>query len=135
MEDSDNALSRTRALVERFVGRHARHHVVGRVSQCELEALAPEHYDEVLGPRRRSTAMFREAVTRGIEEGAFVDIDVPRVVRAMLSLGVDLVRWYRPDGRDAPEQLGEFCADLALGMVTSRDDDATNPAGQDRSTR
>jgi hypothetical protein len=44
---------------------------------------------------------------------------VHRVVRAILSLGVDLVRWYRTDGPDSPEQLGEFYADLALGMVTS----------------
>jgi hypothetical protein len=35
----------------------------------------------------------------------------------MLSLGIDLVRWYRLDGPDSPEQLGDFYADLALKMV------------------
>jgi Tetracyclin repressor-like, C-terminal domain len=35
----------------------------------------------------------------------------------MLSLGIDLVRWYRLDGPDSPEQLGEFYAGLALKMV------------------
>jgi hypothetical protein len=39
------------------------------------------------------------------------------VVRAMLSLGIDLVRWYRLDGPDSPEQLGRFYAGLALKMV------------------
>ena len=32
-------------------------------------------------------------------------------------LGDDLVRWYRLDGPDSPEQLGEFYSDLALKMV------------------
>jgi hypothetical protein len=35
----------------------------------------------------------------------------------MLSLSIDLVRWYRLDGSDSPEQLGEFYADLALKLV------------------
>jgi AcrR family transcriptional regulator len=118
-ETGDNAVSYLRSLVARFVAWHANYHVVGRVSQYELAALAPEHYDEILVLRRQSTAIFRQAVIRGIEEGTFAIVDVHRVVRAMLSLGVDLVRWYRPDGPDSPEQLGEFYADLALGMVTS----------------
>lgn len=114
-----NAVSYLRSLIVRFVAWHAHHHVAGRVSQYELAALAPEHYDEVLELRRQSTAVFRQAVLRGIEDGSFAEVDVHRVVRAMQSLGVDLVRWYRPDGPDSPEQLGEFYADLALGMVTS----------------
>ena len=69
--------------------------------------------------RRQSTDIFRQAVIRGIDEGTFAAVDVHRVVRAILSLGVDLVRWYRTGGPDSPEQLGEFYADLALGMVTS----------------
>jgi AcrR family transcriptional regulator len=122
LKDTDGAGDPTtylRALVARFVAWHARHHVAGRVSQYELAALTAEHYEEVVGLRRESTAVFREAVTWGIEEGAFVVVDVHRVVRAILSLGVDLVRWYRPDGPDSPEQLGHFYGDLALGIVSA----------------
>jgi len=115
----DHAAEYLRSLVARFVAWHAHHHVAGRVSQYELAALSPGHREEILGLRRRSTAVFSQAVIRGIEEGAFAVADVHRVVRAILSLGVDLVRWYRSDGPDSPDQLGEFYADLALGMVTS----------------
>lgn len=118
-EVGEDAAVQLRALVRRFVAWHAHHHVAGRVSQYELGALAPEHRAEVLELRRSSTAMFHDAVRRGIEEGTFAAVDVHRVVRAVLSLGVDLVRWYRPDGADSPEQLGEFYAELALGMVIS----------------
>ena len=43
--------------------------------------------------------------------------EVNRVVRGVFSLGIDLVRWYRPDGADSPAQLGEFYGDLVLRML------------------
>jgi AcrR family transcriptional regulator len=116
-EPTGDPVSHLRALVARFVAWHARHHIAGRVSQYELGALTSAHYEEVLGLRRQSTAVFHDAVTRGVERKAFATVDVHRVVRAILSLGVDLVRWYRLDGADSPDQLGDFYADLALGMV------------------
>ena len=53
----------------------------------------------------------------GSTTGRSATVDVKRVARAMLSLSIDLVRWYRRDGSDSPEQLGEFNADLALRIV------------------
>ncbi|MCX4585178.1 TetR/AcrR family transcriptional regulator [Streptomyces sp. NBC_01481] len=117
-EDPD-AAAHLRSVFSRFVAWHARHHVAGRVNQYEMFSLTPEHYEEVLGIRQQTTEVFRKAVLRGIADGSFVKVDVNRVVRAMLSLAVDLVRWYRLDGPDSPEQLGEFYAELALGMVTN----------------
>jgi AcrR family transcriptional regulator len=117
-EAGGDAACYLRSLVARFVAWHAHHHVAGRVSQYELAALTPGHYAEILVLRRQSTDIFRRAVSRGIDEGAFAAVDVHRIVRAILSLGVDLVRWYRTDGPESPEQLGDFYADLALGMVT-----------------
>lgn len=124
-EADGNAVSYLRSLVARFVAWHAHHHVAARVSQYELAGLTPEHYEEIVQLRRQSTNIFRQAVIRGIDEGTFSAVDVHRVVRAILSLGVDLVRWYRTDGPDSPEQLGEFYADLALGMVTSAENAAS----------
>ncbi|MGW4488574.1 TetR/AcrR family transcriptional regulator [Amycolatopsis sp. NPDC004368] len=115
----DDAAAQLRGLVAAFVSWHARHHVAARVSQYELGALTAEHYEVIVALRRRSTSVFHDALTAGIEAGAFPDVDVHRLVRAILSLGVDLVRWYRLDGADSPEELGEYYADLALGMVTA----------------
>lgn len=129
-EAGGDARSHLRSLVARFVAWHAHHHVAARVCQYELGALAPEHYAEILELRRQCTAVFRQAVVRGIDEGAFAPLDVHRVVRAILSLGIDLVRWYRSQGPDSPEQLGEFYAELALGMVTSAGNDAASRAEQ-----
>lgn len=108
-----------RMIFSRYVVWHARHHVTGRVNQYEMAALTPEHYEEVRRIRHDTDEVFRKAVTRGIADGAFVEVDVNRVVRAMNSLAIDLVRWYRLDGAESPEQIGEFYADIALGMVSN----------------
>lgn len=112
-----NSADRLRAIIAAYTAWHARHHVVARVCQMELAGLTAEHYDEVLELRHRTNEFFRDAVARGVSDGSFAQVDVKRVTRAMLSLSIDLVRWYRLDGADSPEQLGEFYADLALKLV------------------
>lgn len=112
-----NAADRLRAIVSRYTAWHARHHVAARVSQYELAGLTAEHYDVIIQLRHLTNEVFRGAVKRGIGDGAFAPVDVNRIVRAMLSLSIDLVRWYRLDGSDPPEQLGEFYADLALRIL------------------
>ncbi|MEU0948697.1 TetR/AcrR family transcriptional regulator [Streptomyces canus] len=117
--EAEDASLHLRSIFSRYVIWHARHHVTGRVNQHELAALSGEHYEEVRLIRQETNEVFHRAVARGISDGSFVDIDVNRVVRAMNSLAIDLVRWYRLDGSESPEQIGEFYADLALGMVTN----------------
>jgi AcrR family transcriptional regulator len=117
--DTDTSADRLRRMISRYTAWHARHHVAARVCQYEHTSLTPEHYEQVTALRHRTNEVFREAVARGVRNGSFADIDVNRVVRGMLSLSIDLVRWYRLDGNDSPEQLGDFYADLALRMVTS----------------
>jgi hypothetical protein len=45
-------------------------------------------------------------------------VDDPRAVtRAVLSLTVDVARWYDPAGHDTPWAIGALYADLAARMV------------------
>ena len=104
-------------LIARYTEWHARYHVAARVCQYELAGLTGEHYEEILEIRHRTNRVFREAVARGVDDGSFDDVDVRRTSRALLSLGIDLIRWYRRDGADSPEQMGRFNAALALRMV------------------
>lgn len=120
VDGASDSTERLRVIVARFVAWHARHHVAGRVCQYELAALTPEHYDEVLRLRHQINDVFRDAVTCGVDDGSFGSVDINRVVRGILSLGIDLVRWYRLGGSDSPEQLGDFYAGLALSMVSAR---------------
>ena len=80
--------------------------MAARVCQYELNGLTPEHYDEIRELRHHTNEVFRDAVARGVADGTFAQIDVNRVVRGMLSLGIDLVRWYRLDGHRLPRGTG-----------------------------
>ena len=121
IEAAGGAADRLAAMVCRYTAWHARHHVAARVCQYELAGLTPEHYDEIVQIRHQTNDVFRGAVQRGIADGTFAAADVNRLVRGMLSLSIDLVRWYRLDGPDSPEQLGDFYAGLVLRMVMSKE--------------
>lgn len=117
IDAAGDAAGRLAAMVSRYTAFHARYHVAARVCQYELAGLTPEHYDEIIQVRHLTNEVFRDAIERGIAEGTFAPADVNRLARGMLSLSIDLVRWYRLDGPDSPEQLGDFYAGLALKMV------------------
>ncbi len=119
-DEAGGAAERIASLVSRYTAWHARHHTAARVCQFELPGLTPEHYDEIIRIRHLTNDVFRHAVEVGIADGTFEPVDVNRLVRAMLSLSIDLVRWYRVDGPDSPEQLGSFYAQLALKMAMNR---------------
>jgi AcrR family transcriptional regulator len=120
VEEAAGAAERLAAIVSRHTAWHARYHVAARVSQYELAGLTPGHYDEIIQVRHQTNDVFRATVEQGMAEGAFAPGDVNRLVRGMLSLSIDLVRWYRLDGPDSPEQLGDFYAGLALRMVMNK---------------
>ncbi|WP_219460813.1 TetR/AcrR family transcriptional regulator [Nonomuraea rhizosphaerae] len=108
-----------RRVVAVFVEWHAEHHTTARVCQYELTPLSAEHYEEILGLRAQFNTIFRDAVS-GVVDGATADPDdVSRLARSILSLGVDLVRWYRLGGTDTPASLGAFYADLAVHMTAA----------------
>jgi AcrR family transcriptional regulator len=107
-------------VVRRFVAWHARHHTVARICQYELAGLEPDHVERVQELRQQINEVFRRAVARGVDAGVFDVADVHRAARAIISLGVDLVRWYRLDGPDSPEALADEYAGLALRMLGTR---------------
>jgi AcrR family transcriptional regulator len=120
IEAEEGAPRRLAAMVSRYTAWHARHHVAARVCQFELPGLTPDHYTEIIQLRHQTNEVFRATVEKGVAESAFVAGDVNRLVRGMLSLSIDLVRWYRLDGSDSPEELGDFYAELALRMAMNK---------------
>ncbi|NJQ01361.1 TetR/AcrR family transcriptional regulator [Streptomyces zingiberis] len=123
--DSDAGPAGRLALAVRGFARwHAEHHTTARVVQYELGALAEEHYAEVLALRRATDRAVRRIVQDGVDAGDFHVPDVGGTTLAVLSLCTDVARWFRPDGRRTPEEVGELYADLVLRMV------GAEPAGE-----
>jgi AcrR family transcriptional regulator len=59
-------------------------------------------------------------VDRGITTGVFrSDIDPRMIYRFMRDAIWVSVRWYRPDGRDSPEQIADFYLDVLLDGIAS----------------
>ncbi|WP_103529408.1 TetR/AcrR family transcriptional regulator [Streptomyces sp. SM12] len=115
------AAQRLARSVTAFVRWHAEHHTRARVVQYELTALEPGHYAEIQALRRRSGEILRTVLEDGVATGEFTVPDLRGTTRAVLSLCIDIARWYDPAGPDSPEALGELYAQLALRMVGARD--------------
>jgi AcrR family transcriptional regulator len=112
-------VDRMRALVEDFVEWHARRHTVARVVQYELEALPEQEFSVVAGLRRRIEQAFRSLIAEGVRAGAFTVPDEKTAARAVLSLGIDVARWYSERTRKTPRALGREYATLVLRMLGS----------------
>jgi AcrR family transcriptional regulator len=111
------AAARLDAAVRAFVRWHAEHHTTARVVQYELTALGPEHYAGIVALRRRTENVLRGVLADGVEAGEFTVEDVPGTALAVLSLCVDVARWYRPGGPRTPEEIGALYAGLVRRMV------------------
>ncbi|MFI7062887.1 TetR/AcrR family transcriptional regulator [Kribbella sp. NPDC050124] len=115
--DTDSTpADRLRSLVSAFTAWHAQHHTIARVVQYELAALTPEHLGEVAAIRRAISAQLEEVLHAGVADGSFAVDDLPGTTLAVLSLSIDVARWYTPHRGD-PETLGKLYADLAHRMV------------------
>ncbi|MBK1788252.1 TetR/AcrR family transcriptional regulator [Prauserella cavernicola] len=116
-ENTDSPTDAVRGIVEQFVAWHARRHTVARVVQYELGALPEQEYAVVAGLRRDIERILRELVVAGTESGEFTVADPGTAARALLSLGIDVARWYTERHRKTPEKLGTEYGQLALRML------------------
>lgn len=112
-----SAAERLDVAVRSFVRWHAAHHTTARVVQYELDALAPEHRSDIVALRRQSDAAIRRILADGVAAGEFFVPDVPGTTLAVLSLCIDVARWFSADGRRTPDEVGALYAGLVLRMV------------------
>ncbi|WP_326834040.1 TetR/AcrR family transcriptional regulator [Amycolatopsis rhabdoformis] len=120
LEKAEDPVERIRLVVEDFVAWHARRHTVARVVQYELNALPEKEFEVVTELRRRIERIVRDVITAGTESGAFSVPDPHTAARAVLSLGVDVARWYSERTRQTPAALGKEYSELVLRMLGTR---------------
>lgn len=116
-DDSGSSAERLRRCVETFTSWHARHHTVARVVQYELSALDRADRSAVARTRRVIESLVEAEVRRGRRAGE-LDVDEPHAVtRAVLSLCIDVARWYDPAGRESADDVGALYGRLVLRML------------------
>ncbi|MDF9714824.1 TetR family transcriptional regulator [Nocardioides sp. ChNu-99] len=106
-----------RQAVRDFAVHHARGHTRARIVNYELAALSEPHLAEINGLRRAIDAELRGIVVDGVATGRFACPDPRIAAAAVLSMGIDLARWYREGGGWSPEDVGERYAEIALRIV------------------
>jgi len=104
-------------VVRQFAIDHARAHTGARIVNYELAALSPEHFEEIRQIRQSIDHEVRRLVESGVAMGVFHVRDAGMAALAVLSLGIDIARWYRDEGTWTPEDIGDHYAELALRIV------------------
>ncbi|WP_203338058.1 TetR/AcrR family transcriptional regulator [Nocardioides limicola] len=116
---SDDPVQQLLQVVRGFVEHHARGHIGARVVNYELSALSPDHLAEIQTLRHQIDVEVRAILTDGVRAEVF-DVDVKIAATAILSLGIDIARWYSPDAPWTPAELADHYAELALRIVGAR---------------
>ncbi|WP_146828394.1 TetR family transcriptional regulator [Aeromicrobium flavum] len=114
---TDDPVERVRAMVAEFSRWHAVNSRVGRIVQYEFDALTPEHRAEIAEYRRAIEALMREAIEAGVKADVMSVADAKGTALALLSLSIDLVRWYHPGGPTTPDEIAALHGELAVRMV------------------
>jgi AcrR family transcriptional regulator len=107
-----------RAIMRVFSRWHAEHFRVARIVQYEFQNLTPEHREAVLGLRKEIDSVVRDVLADGVASGEFTVTDVPDTALALLSMAVDVARWYDPEIRRTPDAIGVTYGELGLRLVT-----------------
>ncbi|HEX6076776.1 MAG TPA: TetR/AcrR family transcriptional regulator [Micromonosporaceae bacterium] len=117
VDSSTDPELRVRRIVEDFVAWHAHQHRIARVVQYELHALPEQEFRVVRDLRRRTEQLVQDVISDGVAAGRFQVPDVATAARAVLSLGIDVARWYTSRASPSPDELGRQYADLVLRML------------------
>jgi AcrR family transcriptional regulator len=112
--------ARLRAVARDYTEWHARFNTLARVVQYEMAALTPEHGRRIAAIRRATETPVRDIISAGVSSGLFRVPSPGMASLAVLSLGIDVARWYREGGGWSPQDIAEQYAELALQLVGHR---------------
>ena len=96
---------------------HTYNSQVAHVVLYQTGALTPDHLADIAAKQREVSQIFRQVITDGLGSGDFDVQDAGAATVAVLSLCLDVARWYRPGYRLTPQQLGDFNAVAALRIA------------------
>lgn len=126
LEGVEDPAERLRCYVLALVAWVARHHTVARVITEEVRVLPARYFDEIRPLRRGFETRLAAVLREGIEAERFQVEDRDTTLLALLSLGLDVSRWYAVRPVD-PALLSERYAALALRMVAAAEPPTRGP--------
>ena len=115
--DATDPADQLARMVRAFSVYHARYHMIAKIVHYELYGMTPQHLEQILELRRHTARLIEDVIRHGAESDAFTAPNVMATGRAVLSLCVDVARWYRERSGETPEEIGDLNAQLALRML------------------
>jgi AcrR family transcriptional regulator len=104
--------------MEAWVSWHARHPMPARVAQSELRSLEEAAFRSIVVLRRALEEAVESIVVAGQRAREFDGKLEPRsTARGLLSLGIDVSRWYREGDDLSPAEIGRLYAKFGIRMV------------------
>lgn len=113
-------VARLHGMVLAFSRWHMTNARIARIVQYELHALSPAHREHIARQRRQFHGVMKRALTDGIAAGVMTASDTDGVTRVLLSLCIDLARWFDPARTRNPEAIARLNADVALRIAGAR---------------
>jgi AcrR family transcriptional regulator len=115
---SDDPVDRVSSFVSAFATWHAENHALARVIQYEFKKLPRRQFRQIVQIRDRFEDLMHEELAGGVGAGVFEVADLDGTTLAVLSLCIDLARWYQPSpGHASADAIGELYADLVIRML------------------
>jgi AcrR family transcriptional regulator len=110
---------RLRALVACHVRFHAEMNVAARVANYELHCLEPHRRAEITVLRQLIEATVKDTLLLAAGAGLIAVGDIDLATIMVVSLGIDVSRWFRPNHGSTPEELATFYSDHVLAMFAN----------------
>jgi AcrR family transcriptional regulator len=108
------------ALVRVHVGFHTLDAQRSLVADDELRAVSDVAFTKVKQLRDGYELLWAETLERGVRSGEFSIADARITRLALLEMCNGVARWYSDRGSKSPAEIADCFADLALAMVSAR---------------
>ncbi len=94
--------------------------IEGSTAHLQMEALPPPLRTAIVKKRDRYEQALRRLIAAGVRSGELVDMNPAIVARAMLGAMNWTVTWFRPDGPDAADTVGEIISRFLVRGIAVR---------------
>jgi AcrR family transcriptional regulator len=112
--------ARLAALVQVLTSWNTYNSQVAHVVLYQTGALSPERLADITAKQHEIGRIVRRVIADGVDTGDFQLSDPGAVATAVLSLCLDVARWYQPGYRRTPQEIGDFNAAAALRIAGAR---------------
>jgi AcrR family transcriptional regulator len=111
-------IQRVHSLATTLARFHATMHTAARVATYEMPFLAPKHRSEIAALREEMAGMMRATLSQGRASGDFILTNLELTNLMILSIAIDISRWYSPKGHLTADEIADVYAANVLHMLT-----------------